>query len=55
MALQIDKSEQMQRLEVFGLVFQNRPAKPFRPVKVALLKTTICLPPQAGQIGHRCQ
>ncbi len=52
MALEVEHSEQVQRIEVIGPVFQNPGAQPFRPAELALLKRAISLPLQARQVRY---
>jgi hypothetical protein len=51
-ALEVEHSKQMQRIEVFGPVFQNPGAQPFGPVEIALLERTESLTLQARQVRH---
>ena len=52
MALEVEHSEQMQRVEVIGPVRQDSGAQLFRPLEFALLKGMMSLPLQARQVRH---
>ena len=52
MALEVEHSEQMQRVKVIGPVRQDSGAQLFRPLKFALLKGMMSLPLQARQVRH---
>ncbi len=52
MALEVEHSKQMQRVEVIGPVRQDSGAQSFRPVEFALLKGMMSLPLQARQVRH---
>jgi hypothetical protein len=52
MALEVEHSEQVQRIEIIGPVRQNPGAQSFRPVEFALSEAVISLPLQARQVRH---
>ena len=55
-ALEIDHPEQMQRLEIVRLVFENAAAQPLGLLQIAIVKGAGCLPLHAGQVRYspRC-